>query len=79
MKIGTTDIKDMFLGTIEVKKIFSGTTLLYEKLSTPSIPARYVQTTTADFNASGKIIQEQKNILYYQHKPSGYKIVQYKC
>ena len=34
MKIGTTDIKDMFLGTIEVKKIFSGTTLLYEKLLT---------------------------------------------
>ena len=35
MKIGTTDIKEMFLGTTEVKKIFSGTTLLYEKLSTP--------------------------------------------
>ncbi len=32
MKIGTTDIKDMFLGTAEVKKIFSGTTLLYEKI-----------------------------------------------
>ena len=30
MKIGTTDIKNVFLGTTEVKKIFSGTTLLYE-------------------------------------------------
>ena len=46
MKLGTTDIKNMFLGTTEVKKIFSGTTLLYEKVSTPSIPARYIQTTT---------------------------------
>ena len=41
MKIGTTDIKDMFLGTIEVKKIFSGTTLLYEKLLTPLIELFY--------------------------------------
>ena len=24
MKLGTTDIKNMFLGTTEVKKIFSG-------------------------------------------------------
>jgi hypothetical protein len=30
MKLGTTDIKEVFLGTNEVKKIFSGTTLLYE-------------------------------------------------
>ena len=75
MKIGTTDIKDMFLGTIEVKKIFSGTTLLYEKLSTPSIPARYVQTTTADFNASGNYIGTEEYIILPADKPSGYKIV----
>ena len=41
MKIGTTDIKDMFLGTIEVKKIFSGTTLLYEKVLPPSTALFY--------------------------------------
>ena len=75
MKIGTTDIKNMFLGTIEVKKIFSGTTLLYEKLSTPSIPARYVQTTTADFNASGNYIGTEEYIILPADKPDGYKIV----
>ena len=41
MKLGTTDIKNMFLGTTEVKKIFSGTTLLYEKVLPPSGPALF--------------------------------------
>ena len=63
MKIGTTDIKDMFLGTIEVKKIFSGTTLLYEKISTPILPARYIQTTTADFNARWRLYWNRR--IYY--------------
>lgn len=47
MKIGTTDIKDVFLGTAEVKKIFRGTTLLYEKVLPPSEPALFYggQTT----------------------------------
>ena len=75
MKIGTTDIKEMFLGTTEVKKIFSGTMLLYEKLSTPSIPARYIQTTTADFNASGDYTGTEEYIILPANKPSGYNIV----
>ena len=75
MKLGTTDIKNMFLGTTEVKKIFSGTTLLYEKLSTPSIPPRYVQTTTADFNASGDYIGTEEYIILPADKPSGYRIL----
>ena len=74
MKLGTTDIKNMFLGTTEVKKIFSGTTLLYEKVS-PGIPARYVQTTTADFDASGNYIGTEEYIILPADKPSGYKIV----
>ena len=69
MKIGTTDIKDMFLGTIEVKKIFSGTTLLYEKLSTPSIPQ---DIQVSHFRCKWKYTLEQKNILYYH---TWYKIV----
>ena len=47
----------------DINKIYKGTTLLYEKLSTPSIPPRYVQTTSADFQR--KWIHWKKNI-YYQ-------------
>ena len=75
MKIGTTDIKEMFLGTAEVKKIFSGTTLLYEKVSGPIIPPRYVQTTAADFDASGDYIGTEEYIILPADKPSGYRIL----
>ena len=73
MKLGTTDIKEVFLGTNEVKKIFSGTTLLYEKVL-GGIPPRYVQTTTSDFNASGDYIGTEEYIILPADKPSGYKI-----
>jgi len=69
MKIGTTDIKKIFLGTNEVKRIFSGTTLLY------GIPSRYVQTTTSDFDASGDYIGTAEYIILPADKPSGYKIL----
>ena len=73
MKLGTTDIKNMFLGTTEVKKIFSGTTLLYEKVL--DLPSRYVQTTTTDFNASGNYTGTEEYIILPEDKTSGYKIV----
>ena len=76
MKIGTTDIKDIFLGTIEVKKIFSGTTLLYEK---SLLPTRYVQTTTADFSGTGtSVIADYTGTAEYiilpEDMPDGYAI-----
>ena len=74
MKIGTTDIKDMFLGTIEVKKIFSGIMLLYEKVLEPSIPARYIQTTSANFDSNGNYIGTNEYIILPADKPSGYRI-----
>ena len=72
--IGTTAAKKVFLGTTEVKKIFSGTTLLYEKVL-GDIPSRYVQTTTADFDASGNYTGTEEYIILPADKPSGYKIV----
>ena len=75
MKIGTTDIKEIFLGTTEVKKIFSGTTLLYEKISTPSIPPRYVQVLSSNFSGSGNYTGTEEYIILPKNKPFGYKIV----
>ena len=39
------------------------------------IPSRYVQTTTADFNASGDYIGTEEYIILPADKPSGYKIL----
>ena len=71
MKIGTTDIKEIFLGTTEVKKIFSGTTLLYEKAVGPV----YVQTTVEDFDENGDYIGTSEYIILPADKPDGYKIL----
>ena len=38
------------------------------------IPARYIQTTTADFNASGDYIGTEEYIILPANKPSGYTI-----
>ena len=47
---------------------------MYEKLSTPSIPSRYVQTTIADFDASGEYTGSEEYIILPKDKPSGYRI-----
>ena len=39
------------------------------------IPARYIQTTTADFDASGDYTGTEEYIILPADKPSGYKIV----
>ena len=39
------------------------------------LPSRYVQTTTADFNASGDYIGTEEYIILPADKPNGYKIV----
>ena len=39
------------------------------------IPPRYVQTTTADFNASGDYIGTEEYIILPADKPSGYRIL----
>ncbi len=71
-------ITNIYKGALErsdIDKIYKGTTLLYEKLSTPSIiPPRYVQTTTADFDASGDYIGTAEYIILPADKPSGYSI-----
>ena len=38
------------------------------------IPARYIQTTTADFDANGDYIGAEEYIILPADKPSGYKI-----
>ena len=43
-----------------------------------SIPPRYIQTTTADFNASGDYIGTEEYIILPEDKPSGYNS-QSKC
>ena len=71
-------ITNIYKGALErsdIDKIYKGTTLLYDNLSTPGIPERYVQTTTADFNASGDYIGTEEYIILPEDKPSGYKIV----
>ena len=71
-------ITNIYKGDVErndIQKIYKGTTLLYEKISTPSIPPRYVQTTTADFNASGDYIGTEEYIILPADKPSGYRIL----
>lgn len=70
-------ITNIYKGNVErsdINKIYKGTTLLYEKLTTPTIPARYIQTTTADFNTSGNYIGTKEYIILPEDKPSGYRI-----
>ena len=47
---------------------------MYEKILS-NIPARYVQTTAADFDASGDYTGLEEYIILPANKPSGYKIV----
>ena len=48
---------------------------VYYKTSTPSIPARYIQTTSADFDANGNYIGTNEYIILPADKPSGYRIL----
>ena len=74
-------ITNIYKGALErsdIQKIYKGTTLLYEKLSTPSIPPRYVQTTTADFNASG--LYWNRRIYYITSRQTKWlQNTKYKC
>ena len=66
-------ITKIYKGDVErsdILKIYKGTTLLYEKVSGPI----YVQTTTADFDASGDYIGTEEYIILPADKPSGYRI-----
>ena len=70
-------ITNIYKGNVErsdINKIYKGTTLLYEKVLAPIIPARYIQTTTADFDASGDYTGTESYIILPADKPSGYKI-----
>ena len=68
-------ITNIYKGALErsdIQKVYKGTTLVYEK---SSLPSRYIQTTTADFNASGDYTGTEEYIILPADKPSGYKIV----
>ena len=62
----------IFLGNKEVIKVYKGNKKVYEKVL---IPARYVQTTSADFNSSGNYTGTESYIILPADKPSGYNIV----
>ncbi len=67
-------ITKIYKGNVErsdIIKIYKGTTLIFEV----GIPARYVQTTAADFDTNGDYIGTESYIILPADKPSGYKIV----
>jgi len=70
-------ITKIYKGDVErsdIIKIYKGTTLLYEKVLS-DIPSRYVQTTSADFDASGDYTGDAEYIILPADKPSGYRIL----
>ena len=70
------NIAKIFNGDKQIIKIFAGTSLIYEfSEGGSSIPPRYVQTITADFDASGNYTGTEEYIILPADKPSGYKIV----
>jgi hypothetical protein len=67
MKIGTTDIKEMFLGTTVVKKIFSGTTLLYETVNEYYNYAKAYYTITNNatlFENAWQDMEDSESVLF---------------